>query len=63
MAPALPRIPHWEFFLVSFHFSLIIVYHTSEGTGQSQKISQGQPVRASMAVIADFDVQKKKKGG
>jgi hypothetical protein len=63
MAPALPGIPHWDFFLVSFHFSLIIVYHTSEGTGQSQKISQGQPVRASMAVIADFDVQKKKKGG
>ena len=22
MAPALPGIPHWEFFLVSFHFSL-----------------------------------------
>jgi hypothetical protein len=28
MAPALPRIPHGEFFLVSFHFSLIIVYQT-----------------------------------
>src|SRR5208283_3277630 len=28
MAPALPGIPHWEFFLVSFHLSLIIVHHT-----------------------------------
>jgi hypothetical protein len=39
MAPALPGIPHWEFFLVSFHFSLVIVYHTRMSA--ACKVSRG----------------------
>ena len=38
MAPALPGIAHWEFFLVFFHSSLIKVYHArKDGPNGEQK--------------------------